>query len=129
MKSLFTIFLILGGLVFSSLHAQDPLEPRFPGCDDAGDYDCADMKMLQFIFSNLKHPDAAKEAGVKGTVVVKFTVASDGTLKDASIVEGLGHGCDEEVLRLVELMPKWLPATDEGGAAVDTEWEIDVKFK
>lgn len=129
MKNLFTILLLLGSLGLSSAYAQDPLEPRFPGCDDAEDYDCADMKMLQFIFSNMKHPDEAKAAGVSGTVVVKFTVAADGSLNSPSIVEGLGHGCDEEVVRIVSLMPKWLPATDDGGAAVDMEWEIDVKFK
>jgi TonB family protein len=129
MKNLFTIFLLLGSLSWSSVYAQDPLEPRFPGCDDASDYDCADMKMLQFIFSNIKHPDEAKAAGVSGVVVVKFNVAADGSLQSPSIVEGLGHGCDEEVIRIVGLMPKWLPATDEAGAAVDMEWEIEVKFK
>jgi len=128
MKRLLTLLLFFGVLVLSQTKAQ-ALEPRFPGCDDAADYDCADMKMMQFVFSNLKHPDDAKAAGIKGVVLVAFTVAADGSLKDASVAEGLGHGCDEEVLRLISLMPNWLPGTDEAGAAIDTPWDMEVKFK
>lgn len=128
MKRLFTLLLFLGVVGLSQSKAQ-ALEPRFPGCDDASDYDCADMKMMQFVFSNLKYPEEAKTAGIKGTIVVAFTVAADGTLKSPSVKEGLGHGCDEEVLRLVSLMPKWLPGTDDAGAVVDTPWEMEVKFK
>ena len=115
-------------LGLSHVHAQE-LEPRFPGCAEADDYDCADMRMMQFIFSNLKYPEDAKSAGIKGTVVVKFLVKADGSVTDGEILEGLGHGCDEEVIRLVGLMPKWLPATEDNGTAIDMEWEIDVTFK
>ena len=69
MKRLLTLLLLLGVFGLNQSMAQG-MEPRFPGCDDAADYDCADMKMMQFVFSNLKHPDEAKAAGVKGTVVV-----------------------------------------------------------
>ena len=128
MKRLLTLLLFLGVLGLSQSKAQ-AMEPRFPGCDDAEDYDCADMKMMQFVFSNLKHPDEAKAAGVKGVVVVAFTVGADGTLKDPTIKDGLGSGCDEEVLRLLSLMPNWLPGADDAGAAIDTPWEMEVKFK
>lgn len=128
MKRLLTLLLLLGVFGLNQSKAQG-MEPRFPGCDDAADYDCADMKMMQFVFSNLKHPDEAKAAGIKGTVVVSFTVAADGALKAPAIKTGLGSGCDEEVLRLISLMPSWLPGTDDAGAAIDTPWEMEIKFK
>lgn len=129
MKQIFAFFFLISSLGLSQVHAQEGEEPRFPGCEDALDYDCADMKMLQFLFSNLKHPQAAKDANVQGTVVASFTVKADGSISAPSVKEGLGHGCDEEVIRLINLMPKWIPGTDPEGNPIDMEWEIDVKFK
>ena len=68
--------LVLGCCLFvgtTDAVAQDD-EPRFPGCSDPTDFDCADMKLMQFGFSNVKHP----EGNPGGEVVVLFTVkASD----------------------------------------------------
>ncbi len=99
-------------------------EPRFPGCDDATDADCADMKMMQFVFSNLKHP----EGNPGGEVLASFTVKANGEIDGIKIEEGLTDPCNEEVIRIINLMPNWLPA-EVDGAAVDMEWDILVKFK
>ncbi len=105
-----------------SAFAQDD-EPRFPGCTDPKDVDCADMKMMQFVFSNIKHPDG----NPGGQVVASFMVEASGELTNVSIVESLTPDCDEEVTRIVKLMPDWLPAIEEGGAT-NMEWELVVKF-
>lgn len=103
-------------------YGQDD-EPRFPGCSDHTDVDCADMKMMQFVFSNVKHP----EGNPGGEVVVLFTVKASGEIAKASVIESLTPDCDKEALRVVNLMPKWLPAIEEG-KAIDMEWELVVKF-
>jgi len=103
-------------------YAQED-EPRFPGCDDPADVDCADMKMMQFVFSNLKHPSG----NPGGEVVASFTVTASGALENVAIVESLTPACDDEVVRIVNLMPDWLPAKEEG-QTVDMEWELVVKF-
>ena len=129
--SIFSSLCLVLGLSLSQIQAQDIIEPHFPGCDEsnrASVLDCAEMKMKQFIFSNLKYPDAAKAAGVTGKVEAKFVVATDGSIKKPSIVSGLGHGCDEEVLRIIGLMPKWIPGTTDGKAE-EMEYEITVLFK
>ena len=126
-KVTFLLCVLLSVLSFVTVQAQER-EPRFPGCDDKEDVDCADIKMMQFIFSNLVHPEAAKSANIKGTVSVSFLVKGSGEIDDIVIDEGLGHGCDEEVIRLVKLMPKWLPATSEEGTIIDMRWGVDVKF-
>lgn len=122
---LLTGFLAMG--YFNTAQAQEITEPRFPGCADKGDLDCAEMKMLQFIFSNLHMPDAAKAAGINGAVKAKFMVTAKGEIKDPSILEGLGHGCDEEVVRIITMMPPWVPG-EEDGTPKDMEYEISVKF-
>lgn len=121
-KICFYLLLCVSLLGANSVFAQED-EPRFPGCDDPADVDCADMKMMQFVFSNLKHPDG----NPGGEVVATFMVKASGELAEVAIVESLTPACDEEVLRIVNLMPNWLPAKVDG-AATDMEWELVVKF-
>lgn len=124
MKKIWTLMLFVTLLAASQLAQAQTDEPRFPGCDDAADVDCADMKMMQFVFSNLKHPDGSPS----GEVLASFTVKADGSIADIKIEEGLTEPCNQEVIRILKLMPNWLPA-EEAGAAVDMEWDILVKFK
>lgn len=49
-------------------------------------------------------PDAARKNGVEGVVKVKFTLAGDGTIKNASIVEDLPFGMGEAVKNSVQRM-------------------------
>lgn len=127
--SFFALFLSL--VATEGLCAQG-IEAHFPGCDESDRInllDCAELKMKQFIFSNLSYPAEAKAAGVTGNVDVSFTVGTDGSLKDIKIVSGLGHGCDKEVSRILGLMPKWVPGTDDAGQVVEEPYELSVLFK
>lgn len=46
-------------------------------------------------------PQAARTANVQGRVRVQLTVLADGSVGEAVVVDGLGHGVDEEALRVV----------------------------
>ncbi|NUO03385.1 MAG: TonB family protein [Saprospiraceae bacterium] len=106
--------------------------PRFPGCEAVKDVqertNCAFGKLMEFIGANLKYPQAARDASIEGTVVASFTVNADGSLSDVTIVKSIGGGTDEEVKRVIGLMPKWIPA-QKGGKAVKSEMKLPVKFK
>lgn len=81
-----------------------------------------------FITKNLKYPLLAKEKGVEGKVVVRFTVKKDGSITNAHLKEDIGYGCGEEALRIVKLMPTWIPATKDG-AAIESITDIQINFK
>lgn len=106
--------------------------PRFPGCEEIPDAEkrnaCAQTKMFEFIFKNIKYPKSAQEEGIEGVSVVKFVVEKDGSIADAEIVRSIGGGCDEEVLKLVYMMPNWVPGK-QGGKVVRTVFNLPVKFK
>jgi TonB family protein len=51
----------------------------------------------------VRYPEAARAAGISGTVRVQLVVQPDGTVAEAFVVDGLGDGLDEEVLRVVRL--------------------------
>ena len=79
--------------------------PVFPGGSAA---------LLKFLSSRLNYPVAALDRRLSGKVFVTFTVDPEGRLRDPRVVRGLGSGLDEEALRLVRLMPWWLPGTIQG---------------
>ncbi|MHA4738938.1 energy transducer TonB [Dyadobacter sp. MSC1_007] len=78
------------------------LQPQFPG---------GPKELYAFIGANLKMPREAKKAGISGRVFLSFTVEATGEIKNVAVLKGLGFGCDEEAIRLVESMPKWKPGT------------------
>ena len=111
--------------------------PRFPGCDDfPGDNtaksDCANKKLMEFIYANIQYPAIARENNVEGTVVVQFVVSQDGSITDAKVVRDIGAQCGEEALRIVELMnhmpSKWTPGKQRG-RPVKVLFMLPVKFK
>lgn len=81
-----------------------------------------------FLVKNIKYPEEARKKGVTGTVYVSFVVEKDGSVTNAEIIRGIGSGCDEEVLRVMKLMPKWVPGEDEDGNKVRVAFALPVKF-
>ncbi len=110
--------------------------PRFPGCEDLGSEaekkKCAQEKMLEFIYGNIKYPAIARENGVEGTAVVRFVVEPDGKVTQAEVVRDPGAGTGEEALRVVNLMNqkgiKWVPGKQRG-RPVRVQFNLPVKFK
>lgn len=83
--------------------------------------------LLDFIKSNLQYPEAAR-GGFEGTVWAGCTVNEDGTLSDFHIRRGLHPDLDAEAIRVLKLMPNWIPGK-ENGHPVRILYTIPVKFK
>lgn len=108
--------------------------PVFAGCDEAtsGDSEalknCSNNQLLQFVYQNIRYPEAAVQAKIWGMVAVKFVVEKDGSVSNVEIIREIGGACGAEVKRIVELMPQWSPGVFEG-KTVRTEMVLPVKFK
>jgi TonB family protein len=85
-------------------------------------------KLLEFLKANIKYPKEAIDKGIQGTVFVQFIVGSDGKIRHAKILRGISNGCDEEALRVVNLMPDWKPGM-QNNKRVSTMFQIPVKFQ
>ena len=70
----------------------------------------------------------AKLTKTQGRVFVYFVVKSDGTVDNISLIKGIGNGCDEEALRVIKLMPKWIPGENKG-KKVNVAFYLPIKFK
>jgi TonB family protein len=67
-----------------------------------------------FLAENMTYPTAAREAGVAGRVFIEFIVEKDGRLTNFKSLKGLGHGCDEEAIRVLSMAPPWIPGIKDG---------------
>ena len=83
---------------------------------------------IQFIADNVKYPAEAKEKGIRGIVYVNFIVEPDGSVSDIKVLRGIGGGCDEEAVRVVESMPKFKPGI-QNGEAVKVSYTVPVNFR
>lgn len=93
--------------------------PRFPGGDTA---------MLKYIRENLRYPQAAIEKEIQGRVIVKLVVNTDGTLSDIYVIKPLDPQCDQEAIRIIQSMPRWIPGR-HNGVAVPVYYLVPVTFK
>lgn len=92
--------------------------PEFPGGQQA---------MLEFIARNIKYPPLARESGIQGRVFVNFVVEPDGSVSNVKVIRGIGGGCDEEAIRVVQSMPKWVPGRQRG-KPVRVSFNLPVRF-
>lgn len=92
-------------------------EPEYPG---------GEVALMQHL-AKIKYPLMAKEAGTQGIVYVSFLIEKDGSVRQASILRGIGNGCDEETLRIINEMPNWIPGK-QLGRAVRVRVKIPVRF-
>jgi protein TonB len=84
------------------LHTLDGIEnyPEFPGGHSA---------FIKFLSRNLKYPGIAVEKGIEGKVLISFIIEKNGKLSNIKILRGIGYGCDEEAIRVLEKSPEWKP--------------------
>ena len=123
MKKLF-IFLFLGMISFycKAQRKEDEFicyfepNPEFKG----------GMKVLQtFLEQNLKYPNT----NIKGRVYIQFIVEKNGKITHPVILKSLTKEFDAEALRVIKLMPKWIPAKDfRSKKPLRTRFSIPVKF-
>ena len=92
--------------------------PTFPDGQEA---------MYKFIYDRIKYPAIARENGISGQVIVQFVVSKDGDIKNARVARGIGGGCNEEALRVVNEMPRWKPGK-HNGRAVPVTFTLPIKF-
>lgn len=82
----------------------------------------------QYLEKNLHYPEQALENKVEGRVTIQFAVESSGNLADFKVIKGIGNGCDEEVIRLIQQGPKWTP-TKRNNESLRDHVKVRMKFE
>lgn len=93
--------------------------PSYPGGEQA---------LYKFLSSNIKYPTEAQKEGIEGRVYVTYIVEKDGSITGSEIARGIGSGCDKEALRVVALMPNWIPGKQRG-KVIRVQYILPIAFK
>jgi protein TonB len=71
-----------------------------------------ETKLYQYVMQNYRLPDVP---GLKGKVLVNFVVNEDGSIGDFEIVENVGYGTAEELIRVLKTTNgKWKAPIKDG---------------
>lgn len=81
-----------------------------------------------WVSSHLSYPAVARENGVSGRVMVQFTVSTDGSITDVTVIRGVDPSLDQEALRVIRSSPKWTPGEHEG-RKVNVTYQFPVIFQ
>ncbi len=93
--------------------------PEFPG---------GQVALVKFLSKNIKYPSKYKKDKVNGRVFVSFVVDKTGKVGQAKVVKSLNEECDKEALRVISMMPNWIPGEKEGNK-VNVQFGLPVNFE
>jgi len=133
MKNLITLLFLLPTILFAQVKAEtkhkvaqkqiikvesikrvNPL-PVYENPEFVGGMTALDT----YVATNFKMSRKDRKKEVEGQIKVRFTIAADGSIKNAKVINGgMSEKLNKEALRVINAMPKWKPGT-ENGKAVD----------
>ena len=103
--------------VYSSTEVD--VAPKFNG-GDMGEF-------TKWINQNVVYPDIAKQYDIKGRVITKFTIHSNGQISDIQILKGVDPSLDKEAINVLKKAPALTPAK-KGGENVAVSYMLPVDF-
>ena len=89
----------------STIVVEPTKKAMYPGGED---------EFINYLIQNITYPWEARSNGNQGKIYFEFIVWMDGTITDIKPLNKIGGGCEEEVIRVLKLMPNWIPAEHNG---------------
>ncbi len=124
-SSLFAMLLLI--LCLNETKAQDEKVYSFVSMKHPPTYPGGMAALYKFLGQNIKYPKEAIDKNIQGNVFVSFIVGKDGSVSDIKVDRKVGGGTDEEAVRVLKMMKRWNPGT-ENGKAVKVAYKMPVKF-
>lgn len=112
------LFFYIGLCASVLLFAQNKSKPQYPG---------GEQQLISFLSKNIIYPTEANKNRWQGKTLISFNVNEDGSLSDFAVQKSSWPVLDAEALRVVKLMPNWMPAT-ENGKAVKEKVVLPIMF-
>jgi TonB family protein len=98
-----TIFLRADGFVF---------EPN--NLDKAPSFSGGTPALIAWLNENFRYPAEARKNNIQGKVRVRFVVDENGAISDINVVKKVDELLDNEAIRLIKTMPKWIAGVQAG---------------
>jgi len=130
----FIVFSVLSILAVNIYAQSQPMKPEMivdelllPPDSIPAQYPGGYDELYKFLQNNFKFPERTGVWGYSGMVIVSFTIEEDGSASNFKLEKELVDWLDEEVLRVVKMIPKWIPA-QKNGKNIRSKFMVPVKF-
>jgi periplasmic protein TonB len=87
-----------------------------------------ESNLESFLAKSLRYPDRAIQEGIEGQVFVCFVVDETGKVTRPEVLKGIGYGCDEEAIRVINSLPRWKPG-EMNGHPVKVRLRVPFRFR
>lgn len=130
MKTLFLFLLLVN---CTPLWSQEPAVPAketiLTVVEESAEFPGGHAALIKFLADSIHYPAKCTEGALDVKVFVRFVVTAKGAIVAPEIMRHAEDcpECDEEVLRIVRIMPYWIPAKVKG-APVHSYFILPVKF-
>jgi len=105
----------------------DKSDEPFITVDQMPEFAGGEKALFAFLSKNINYPASAKQSGVEGLVVITFVVAANGDIQQVKVLKGLGHGTEEEAIRVIQKMPRWSPGR-QNGKNVPVRYTLPIRY-
>jgi TonB family protein len=86
-----------------------------------------DKLLMNYISKNIRYPDAARDKGIQGNVVIKFFISSKGDVSGHEVYKSISPELDAEALRVLKTLTKFEP-TRKNGKPVPSWYYVPISF-
>ncbi len=93
---------------------QNNSDEIFTIVDKMPQYETGERGLANFISNTLRYPIDARQNGVEGRILCSFIVNAYGAISNVEVVQGLHPSLDAEAVRVLKLMPRWIPGENKG---------------
>ncbi len=93
--------------------------PKYPG---------GQLALRKFIAMTVRYPVYAQEHGIMGKVFVNFIISESGKVTQISVVKSVHPILDDEAVRVVKNMPRWIPGSIKG-KPVSVSYTVPINFQ
>lgn len=134
-RSCFIVLVLLQlSMMFHHAVAQEgenplPWTPPEPAYDIAPQFPGGAAALKNYFTDSIRYPEPEKSKGIQGAVLLKFEITRKGEIINVRGVNGVpgGKNLMHEAIRLVQAMPRWIPAR-KNGKRVKVDHTLTVPF-
>lgn len=115
------------GEVNSLMVGEDTISAPYQVVEQMPEFPGGERALTKFLGNAVIYPRIATENGIQGKVFVNFVVDRSGSISNVKIIRGVDQSLDQEAMRVVKSMPKWIPGK-QNGEAVRVSFTVPINF-
>ncbi len=105
---------VVDEIIFEEAPEEENVDTIFEIVEEPANFPGGLEAFYTYLKKEINYPRQAQRMNIEGRVFVKFVVELDGSLTDIEVIKGIGAGCDEEAVRVLQNSPKWKPGKQRG---------------